>query len=82
MFGGSGKFATALYMASVKANVLDKVETELLGLVEASKHAPKFSQFTKDLSVPKATRIQAIEDIAKEAKYSDITRNFLGMVLI
>lgn len=78
MFGVSGNYASALYIAAVKTNTLDKVESELLSLIEASKKSPKFSQFMKDLSVTADSRVKAITDIATEAKFSEITKNFLG----
>lgn len=78
LFGGTGNYASALYLSSVKVNSLDKVEHELLALVEASKNSPIFSQFTKDSSVPAATRVKAINGICDEAKFSDVTKNFLG----
>lgn len=81
LFGGSGNYASALYLSAVKANALDKVESELLTIVEASKKSPVFSQFTKDLSVPAETRVNAINDIADQAKFSDITKNFLGIII-
>ncbi|OWM90015.1 ATP synthase subunit O, mitochondrial-like [Punica granatum] len=77
LFGGTGNYASALYLSAVKANALDKVESELLDLVEASKRSTTFAQFTKDLSVPKDVRMKAINAICDEAKLSDITRNFL-----
>ncbi|EXB32791.1 ATP synthase subunit O [Morus notabilis] len=77
LFGGAGNYASALYLASVKANVLDKVESELVDLIEASKKSPLFSQFAKDLSVTKDVRLKAINDICAQAKLSDITKNFL-----
>ncbi|KAK4782732.1 hypothetical protein SAY86_007106 [Trapa natans] len=77
LFGGTGNYASALYLSAVKSNVLDKVETELLDLVEASKRSTTFAQFTKDLSVPKDVRVKAINAICDEAKLSGITRNFL-----
>ncbi|KAI9116668.1 hypothetical protein K1719_012326 [Acacia pycnantha] len=80
LFGGTGNYASALYIAAVKANALEKVESEVLDLVEAIKNSPKFAQFTKDLSVPKDTRIKALQEISKEAKFSDITTNFLVIV--
>ncbi|XP_028776981.1 ATP synthase subunit O, mitochondrial [Neltuma alba] len=80
LFGGSGNYASALYIAAVKANALEKVESEVLDFVEAIKKSPKFLQFTKDLSVPKDIRVKAIEEISKEAKFSDITKNFLVIV--
>ncbi|KNA19359.1 hypothetical protein SOVF_062110 [Spinacia oleracea] len=77
MFGGSGNYASALYLAAARANALDKVEAELFDLVEGTKKSPMFSQFTKDLSVPKDVRIKAINDICAHAKFTDITKNFL-----
>ncbi|KAI8571675.1 hypothetical protein RHMOL_Rhmol01G0137700 [Rhododendron molle] len=69
--------ATALYIAAAKANALEKVESELLDVVEASNKSTTFSMFMKDLSVPADTRIKAITEICAEAKFSDLTRNFL-----
>ncbi|KAJ4839565.1 hypothetical protein Tsubulata_002271 [Turnera subulata] len=80
LFGGSGNYASALYVAAKKANALDKVEAEFLDFVEASKRSPTFSLFMKDLSVPVGTRVKALTEIATEAKLSDITKNFLVLV--
>ncbi|PON81314.1 ATPase, OSCP/delta subunit [Trema orientale] len=77
LFGGSGNYASALYLAAVKANALDKVESELIDLSEAIKKSLLFSQFTKDLSVPTEIQVKAINDISAHAKLSDITKNFL-----
>lgn len=80
MYGVSGNYASALYISAVKANALEKVETELLDFIEASKKSPKFSQFMKDLSVPTKTRVKAMTDISSQAKFVDLTKNFLGMI--
>ena len=80
LFGGSGNYASALYIAAVRTNSVDKVETELLDLVEAIKRSPTFAQFTRDHSVPAKTRVNAIQEIAGGAKFSEITKNFLGMM--
>ncbi|KAM7509005.1 hypothetical protein LguiA_019458 [Lonicera macranthoides] len=77
LYGVSGNYASALYIAATKTNALDKVETELLDLVEASKKTPTFSLFMKDLSVPADTRVKAINEICDHAKFADITKNFL-----
>jgi len=77
LFGGSGNYASALYIAAVRTNSVDKVETELLDLVEAIKRSPTFAQFTRDHSVPAKTRVKAIQEIAGGAKFSEITKNFL-----
>jgi F-type H+-transporting ATPase subunit O len=62
--------------------LVEKVESEILDVVEASKNSAMFSQFMKDLSVPKGTRVKAINEIFSEAGFSDVTKNFLGMLLI
>ncbi|KAL9424409.1 hypothetical protein AB3S75_036317 [Citrus x aurantiifolia] len=77
LFGGSGNYASALYIAAVKTNALEKVESEILDLVEASKKADTYFQFTKDLSVPAETRVKAINEICTQAKFSDVTKHFL-----
>ncbi|KAL8090241.1 hypothetical protein AgCh_039643 [Apium graveolens] len=77
LYGVSGNYSSALYIAATKLNELDKVETELLDFVEASKNTPTFALFMKDLSVRKDTRVKAITDICTHAKFSDVTRNFL-----
>jgi F-type H+-transporting ATPase subunit O len=60
--------------------MLDKVASEINTVVEASKKSPMFSQFIKDSSVPKDTRVKAITEIFAEAGFSDVTKNFLGML--
>ncbi|KAJ8899193.1 hypothetical protein K2173_012369 [Erythroxylum novogranatense] len=77
LYGGSGNYASALFLAAKRANVLDKAESELVDLVEALNKSPTFSLFIKDLSVPKDTRIKAIEDICAQAKFSDVIKHFL-----
>lgn len=79
LFGGSGNYATALYLAAAKSDSIEKVESEILDVVQASKKCAIFSQFMKDLSVPKETRVKAIKEIFGEAGFSDITKNFLAV---
>ncbi|GLT60726.1 hypothetical protein SLA2020_334810 [Shorea laevis] len=80
LFGGSGNYASALYLAAVKSNSLDTVESEILQLVEALKKSPTFSQFAKDLSVPADTRVKAIQEISSQAKFSEVTKDFLVLL--
>lgn len=77
----SGNYASALFLSASKANLLDKVESEILDIVEASKKSPIFSQFIRDLSVPGETRVKAMQEIFSEAGFSDLTKNFLGMII-
>ncbi|KAJ8644259.1 hypothetical protein MRB53_006007 [Persea americana] len=80
LFGGSGNYASALFLVAAKGNLLDKVESEILDLVEASKKSPLFSQFIKDLSVPGETRVKAVQEIFAEAGFSDVMKNFLAIL--
>ncbi|GMY22422.1 ATP synthase subunit O, mitochondrial [Fagus crenata] len=82
LFGGSGNYASALYIAAVKTNALDKIESELHDLVEAMKRSPTFSLFTKDPTVPADTRLKAIQEIAGGAKFSEVTKNFLAVLAL
>lgn len=80
LFGGAGNYASALYIAATKANVLDKVESEIVDLVDASTKSPLFSQFIRDVSVPGATRVKAMEEISGAAKFTEVTKNFLAIL--
>ncbi|XP_034704008.1 ATP synthase subunit O, mitochondrial [Vitis riparia] len=77
LFGGAGNYASALYIAAVKANALDTVESEILDFLEASKRSDNFSQFMKNLSVSRGVRVKALTAICSETKFSDVTKNFL-----
>lgn len=79
LVGESGNFASWLYIAAVKMNSLEKIESDLSELVEAMKTSPIFSQFTKDPSVPRETRLAAIVDVCDKAKFAEPTKNFLCM---
>ncbi|XP_027342149.1 ATP synthase subunit O, mitochondrial [Abrus precatorius] len=80
LFGGSGNYASALYIAAVKAKAVDRVESEILQFVEAIKNSDKFSQFIRDLSVAKDVRVKVIQDVCGEAKFAEVTKNFLVIV--
>ncbi|KAG0503343.1 hypothetical protein HPP92_003415 [Vanilla planifolia] len=80
LFGGTGNYASALFLAAAKANVLDKVESEIVDVVEASKGSPLFSRFTKDLSIPRETRVKAVKEVFADAGFSDVTKNFLAVL--
>lgn len=79
MYGVAGNYASALYVSAVKANMLDRVESELKTLMEAINSSPSFRNFIKDLSVPRDTRLKAVREIFEESSFSDITKNFLAV---
>ncbi|KAH0468200.1 hypothetical protein IEQ34_003233 [Dendrobium chrysotoxum] len=81
LFGGTGNYASALFLTAAKANLLDKVESEILDVVEASKRSRLFSNFIKDLSIPRETRVKAVTEIFSEAGFTDVTKNFLAFAM-
>ena len=80
MYGVAGKYASALYVTAVRGDVLDPVETELQQVCGAAEQNPVFADFLKDPSVPKTTRMKAVEEIFGETKFSDVTKNFLAVL--
>ncbi|KAL0742074.1 hypothetical protein Bca4012_083587 [Brassica carinata] len=76
----TGNFSSCLYIAAVKMNSLEKIESYLSELVEAMKTSPTFLQFTKDPSVPRETRLAAIVDVCDKAKFAEPTKNFLSLL--
>ncbi|KAG7550512.1 ATPase OSCP/delta subunit [Arabidopsis thaliana x Arabidopsis arenosa] len=80
LVGENGNFASWLYIAAVKMNSLEKIESDLSEMIEAMKTAPIFAQFTKDPSVPRGTRLAAIRDACDQAKFAEPTKNFLSLL--
>ncbi|XP_061988546.1 ATP synthase subunit O, mitochondrial-like [Rosa rugosa] len=80
LFGGYGKYASALYIAAAKTDSLDKVESEILDFVQSIKKTPELSQFTKDPTVPARSRVKATAEISEKVEHSDITKNFLAVL--
>lgn len=80
MYGVAGKYAAALYITAVRTNSLEPVETELQQVCGAAEINPAFSDFLKDPSVAKTTRMKAVEEIFNQTKFNDITKNFLNVL--
>ncbi|KAK2437063.1 Cysteine proteinases superfamily protein [Trifolium repens] len=79
-FGGSGNYASTLYIAAVKANAVEKVDSEPAPFVVSVKSSAITSQFIKDISVKKGVRVKTILDISSQAKFSDVTKSFLVLL--
>ncbi|CAA6675253.1 unnamed protein product [Spirodela intermedia] len=69
LFGVSGNYASALFIASSKANSWISFKRE-----------PCISQFIKDLSVRADVRVKAVQEIFSEAGFTDVTKNFLAIM--
>lgn len=73
--GLAARYANATYVAASKANILDKVEGELSGLMIAAMESPAFSSFLENPLIPRDEKAAQIEKLLKEKKVSDITVN-------
>eukprot|EP00245_Coleochaete_scutata_P017789 TRINITY_DN890_c0_g1_i1.p1 TRINITY_DN890_c0_g1~~TRINITY_DN890_c0_g1_i1.p1 ORF type:complete len:226 (+),score=61.23 TRINITY_DN890_c0_g1_i1:129-806(+) len=80
LFSVPGKYASALFVSAAKAKELDAVESEMHEVSKLVKTSPIFAEFLKDPSVPKDTRLKAVQDIFAAAKFSDISKNFLAVL--
>lgn len=77
MHGVAGKYAAALYVTAVRANVLDPVKADLEQIAGVAGMETLFSEFMKDPSVPKPARMKACEEIFKETKFNDVSKNLI-----
>ncbi|CAI7918175.1 unnamed protein product [Closterium sp. NIES-54] len=78
VFGVAGKYASALYVSAVRGGKVDAVEREMRELAAVTGANPTFASFLRDPSVSREVRVKAVEDIFSQAKYSPLTKNFLG----
>ncbi|KAL5206995.1 hypothetical protein ABZP36_031430 [Zizania latifolia] len=60
LYDGTGNYTNALFLPAAKANVMDKVESEVRDVVKASKKIPLFYKYMKDSSVLKEASERAL----------------------
>ena len=75
LFGLDGRYATALYTAAAKENVLDAVEKELKqvqGIVSKDKSV---QALLENPTLNRTTKKQGVQQLLKSGKYSKVTSN-------
>lgn len=80
MHGVAGKYAAALYISAVRANALDPVRADLEQVAGVAGMETLFAEFLRDPSVPKPARVKACEEIFKETKFHDVSKNFMAVM--
>lgn len=80
MHGVAGKYAAALFLAAAKANALDPVRADMEQVAGVASMETMFSEFLRDPSVPKPARMKACEDIFKETKLHEVSKNFMAVL--
>ncbi|KAI8367924.1 OSCP/delta subunit of ATPase [Choanephora cucurbitarum] len=77
LFGLDGRYATALYTAAARQNVLEAVEKDLKTLNQAVEKDESLKAFLENPTIHRGAKMQGINDILKKAgKPSQITQNF------
>lgn len=80
MHGVAGKYAAALYVTAVQANALDPVRGDLEQVAGVACMNTLFAGFMRDPSVPKPVRVKACEEIFKETKFHEVTKNLMAVL--
>ena len=76
--GVPGRYASALYMAAVKANKLPAIEKELNEVASMIKESSDLRLIVSDPSVPRSVKIAGLNNVLTKMNASDITKNFMG----
>ena len=77
VYGLSGRYANALYMAASKVGALEAVEKDLTELKKALTTDAKFKRFVLDPSVARKTKSEAMAKAF--ASGNEVTKKFVGM---
>jgi F-type H+-transporting ATPase subunit O len=76
--GVPGRYAAALYMAAVKTDSLQKVESELSQVASLLNESKDFHNFVADPSVPRHVKVDGLNSVLSKMGASDVTKNFIG----
>jgi len=77
LYGVTGRYATGLYNAAVKAKELGKVDADMKKLVAAAESSPAFQAFLQSPTVSRAARTKATEALATTLSLCTTTKHFL-----
>lgn len=79
LHGIEGRYATALFTASVKENKLDVVEGELNKISQVLKKDLKLENFLKTPLVDRSAKVKGVKQML-QGKYSKIVENFFDVL--
>lgn len=75
LFGLDGRYATALYTAAAKENVLDAVEKELKQVQGVVSKDKSVQALLENPTLNRTTKKQGVQQLLKSGKYSKVTSN-------
>lgn len=76
LHGIDGRYATALFTAAQKQNVVDRVETDLNSIKELMDRDEKFKFFLETPIISREAKKQGVKVAMEKGGYSKITSNF------
>lgn len=77
----AGKYAHAVYSAAKKQGQVEKVATDLETVASVMAANGKFASYITNPSVDKPTKAAALGEVAKQHKFSDVTKRFLDLII-
>ncbi|KAK5650222.1 hypothetical protein RI129_001251 [Pyrocoelia pectoralis] len=80
VFGIDGRYATALYSAASKQNVLDAVEKDLVKFQSSIKTDAKLREFIVNPTIKRQHKAEALKTIATKVSLSPQTSNLLQVL--
>eukprot|EP00949_MAST-11_sp_MAST-11-sp1_P002955 g2955.t1 len=78
LYGVTGRYSMALYVAAAKAGTLDKVESDLSNFVSHVESNPTFAAFLKNPTIPRTAKKADIEAICGKGKFSPTSVALFG----
>lgn len=78
--GAAARYGNAMFELAAESKALAKTEKELLDLSKLLQATPALAQAAASPMVGQAEKAALFADLAKKAKFSRLTTNFLGVV--
>ncbi|RMZ55311.1 hypothetical protein APUTEX25_003449 [Auxenochlorella protothecoides] len=79
-FSIPGRYASALYMAAVKADKLDAVTNELSQMAGLLKQSDDFREFVSDPTVGQKVKVEGMSSVMDGLGASSTTKNFFALL--
>ncbi|KAJ3083943.1 F1 complex, OSCP/delta subunit of ATPase [Rhizoclosmatium globosum] len=80
LHGIDGRYATALYSAASKKNVLDTVESELNKIGNVIEKDARLQTFLETPIIDRAAKKEGVSQVLAAGRYSDLTTNFFQVL--
>jgi len=77
VFGTEGRYASALYSAASKNNVLDVVENDLAAISGALKTDARLAEFLHDPSINKGLKAEGLAGVCDKLKLNALSKNLM-----